>query len=227
MVSIQRGGEHLKGQVLPITYQVAKSFLLPRHYSGRMPSVTWAFGWYIENELTAVCTFGKPASNSLCKGICGKEYSRKVYELNRLCRIDELKKPLSQFVATCLRMLSGMDLIIVSYSDTGMHHNGYIYQACNFIYTGKTKKRTDKYTEGNKHSRHYDNNKQNGIRKVRTAKHRYVFIATNRKKFRKEIKSKLNYPQLPYPKGENRNYVLGEYQEPILVYAKSGRAVRR
>ena len=124
---------------------------------------------------------------------------------------------LSQFVSACLRRLKENDWIIVSYSDTGMYHNGYIYQACNFLYTGKTKERTDKWTDGNKHSRHYDNNKQGEFRKVRTAKNRYVYFCTKNKKLKQEWLSCLKYPILPYPKEANQNYILGEFQKPILV----------
>ena len=75
----------VRGQFSSITYKQAVDFLLPRHYSGRKPSITCSFGYFENNELKAVCTFGKPASNSLCIGVCGKEYSEKVFELNRLC----------------------------------------------------------------------------------------------------------------------------------------------
>ena len=61
-----------------ISYKEAIGFLLPRHYSGRKPSITFSFGYLENNELKAVCTFGKPASNSLCVGVCGKEYSEKL-----------------------------------------------------------------------------------------------------------------------------------------------------
>lgn len=205
------------GEVQQITSREAIEFLLPKHYSGRKPQITKAFGWIINDELVAVCTFGKPASPSLCVGICGKEYSSSVYELNRLCRIEELKEPLSQFVSACLRKLKDDNWIVVSYSDTGMHHNGYIYQACNFIYTGQTKERTDKWTEGNKHSRHYDNAQQGCFRKVRTAKNRYVYFCTKDKRLKQLWINSLNYPILPYPKAENQNYTLGEYMKPILV----------
>lgn len=207
----------MKGEIVFLEHKEAVDFLLPKHYSGRIPPISYAFGWEINNELVAVCTFGKPVSNWLCTGICGEEYSSRVYELNRLCRIDSLEEPLSSFVGGCLRRLSVYNLIIVSYSDTGMNHHGYIYQACNFIYTGATKERTDKYTEGNKHSRHYDNDKQNGLRKVRTSKHRYIFFAMYDKRLKKECKKNLKYPILDYPKGDNSNYVLGEYQEPIVI----------
>lgn len=76
-----------------IDYKVAIDFLLPRHYSGRKPQVKWAFGWYDNDELIAVCTFGKPASPSLCRGVCGEKYSQNVYELNRLCRLDRSAPP--------------------------------------------------------------------------------------------------------------------------------------
>ena len=210
-------GEKMKSDIELITSKEAIDFLLPKHYSGRKPQITKAFGWKINDKLVAVCTFGKPASPQLCNGICGKEHSHSVYELNRLCRIDSLDQPLSHFVSACLRKLKDENWIVVSYADTGMNHNGYIYQACNFLYTGRTKERTDKWTEGNKHSRHYDNDKQGEYRKVRTAKNRYVYFCTRDRKLKKNWMLNLKYPIEPYPKEPNSNYILGEYQQPILV----------
>lgn len=207
----------MKGEIRYLTYQQAVEFLLPRHYSGRVPSISKAFGWYINDQLVAVCSFGKPASPSLCVGVAGKEYSQNVYELNRLCRVENLTEQLSSFVAGCLRRLLVENWIIVSYADTDMNHNGYIYQATNFIYTGATKARTDKYTEGNKHSRHYSNDDQNGKRKVRSSKHRYIYFATRDKKLKNKWKKELRYSVEPYPKGNNDNYKLGTYLEPKLV----------
>jgi hypothetical protein len=209
----------MTGEVRILEYQEAVDFLLPKHYSGRIPSISIAFGWFIDNELVAVCSFGKPASPSLCKGIAGDENSANVYELNRLCRIDNLDEQLSAFVSACLRRLRSKNWIVVSYSDTEMGHNGFIYQACNFIYTGKTKERTEKYTEGNKHSRHYSNDNQSGLRKVRSAKHRYVYFATYDKKMKKIWSESLRYETSDYPKGNNRNYTLGEYLQPKVIQA--------
>lgn len=50
-----------------IDAKTATDFLLPRHYSGRRPQISIAFGLYIDNKLNAVCTFGKPASPVLWK----------------------------------------------------------------------------------------------------------------------------------------------------------------
>lgn len=204
-------------QISAISYKEACDFLLPRHYSGRKPVISRAFGWYIDGHLKAVCTFGKPASPALCKGIMSGEYINNVFELNRLCREDDLEEQLSEFVGACLRELRKENWIVVSYADTGMNHNGYIYQACNFIYTGKTKKRTDKYTEGNKHSRHYNNEIQNGKRKIRTSKHRYIYFCTNSKILKREWISKLAYNVESYPKSENKNYILGEYMNVEVI----------
>lgn len=207
----------MRGDVLYINYAVAIDFLLPRHYSGRVPQISVAFGWFIDKKLVAVCTFGKPASNSLCEGLMGKEFSSSVYELNRLCRIESLNDPLSCFVSACLRRLRVNNWVIVSYADTEMLHHGYIYQACNFLYTGMTKARTDKYTEGNKHSRHYTKEENSHLRKIRSSKHRYIFFCTYDKKLKKIWRNSLKYKTYPYPKGDNQNYILGEFLKPRII----------
>jgi len=206
-------------KVRRISYQCAIEFLLPKHYSGRKPQIKWAFGWFDDNnELLAVCTFGKPASNSLCRGVCGDEYSQNVYELNRLCRLDREMPQLSQFVSKCLRELKKENVIIISYSDTAMNHHGYIYQACNFLYTGFTAQRTDKYTEPGKHSRHYKNEEQNGYRKIRSSKHRYIYFCTSDKKLKKAWREALRYEIKDYPKGDNNpDYKLGDYLKDNII----------
>ena len=176
----------------------------------------------------AVCTFGKPATNSLCVGVCGKEYSESVYELNRLCRVDEWGEPLSQFVGSCLRRLRSANWIIVSYSDTAMNHHGYIYQACNFLYTGLTKERTDQFAPGGAHSRHAKEQDQGQYRTVRSAKHRYIYFCTYDKKRKKKWLEALQYPVLGYPKGDNSpDYVLGSFINPTIISVETGEAVER
>ena len=192
-----------------IDYKTAVDFLLPRHYSGRIPSISYAYGWYCENELKAVCTFGKSASPKPCEGVCGKRWSKYVLELNRLCRVDDWHEPLSKFVSWCLRQLAKINVIVISYSDTAMNHHGYIYQACNFIYTGITKERTDKYSDG-KHPRHYNKDEQSEYRRIRSSKHRYVYFCTNNKHLKKQWVKDFKWEIKPYPKGNNNeDYVLG------------------
>lgn len=199
-----------------IDYKTAVEFLLPRHYSGRKPQIKWAYGYFEGETLKAVLTIGKPASNSLCKGVCGEEHANKVYELNRLCVDGEMNIPLSQFVAYCLSDLKSENIILISYADTDMNHVGTIYKATNWLYTGKTPARTDKYTEGNRHSRHYDKTAVEEFRKVRSSKHRYIYFCTSRS-MKKLLMYSLRYNVQPYPQGSSGHYILGEYQQPKII----------
>ena len=192
-----------KYKVLSIESSQTYDWLLNKHYAKRIPSISFAFGLYEDQILRGVMTIGKPASPSLCDGICGKDFSKYVYELNRLCVDDNLEKnTLSFFVGKCLKLIPE-NMILVSYADTSMNHNGYIYQATNWIYTGSTKERTDIGFEDGTHYRHYSKDIDYSIRKFRSSKHRYVFfIGSKRKLFRKN----LNYKIEDYPKGQNQKY---------------------
>lgn len=171
------------------------------HYAHRVPSISHAFGWVENGELHAVLTIGKPASPFLCRGIAGNENASKVFELNRICAKESLSIPLSQFVSMCLKNLPD-DLIIVSYADRGQNHNGTIYQATNFLYTGATKERTDIACDG--HSRHYEKADSYPNRVHRSSKHRYVTFTG--KKLKKLGPNILNYPISPYPKETSQRY---------------------
>lgn len=175
------------------------------HYARRVPSISFAYGWVNDEtrELEAVLAIGKPASNALCEGVCGKEYKQFVYELQRICAKDTLSIPLSSFVGKVLN--SCPNFILVSYADTAMGHYGTIYQATNWIYTGATRARTDIAT--GKHSRHYEKNPDGNYpdRVARSSKHRYIFF-TGEKRFKKALRKLLKYPAFPYPKGEGQRY---------------------
>lgn len=211
-----------------IAYDEAVAFLLPRHYSGRKPVVSKAFGLIEDGVLQAVITYGKPASPSVCVGICGKEYSGNVYELNRMCRSDEYRKPLSHFVSATLRMLKPLDWIVVSYSDTAMNHHGYVYQACNFLYTGTSAPHADKYVpDGSGHNRHAESFdvRKDEFSVERSIKHRYVYFCTKSKRLKREWMNSLRYPVLPYPKGDNSNYELGRFIGKTVVNNATGETI--
>ena len=194
--------------VKPIKSTQCREWLLYKHYAKRMCSISYSFGLFGNKELLGIMTIGKPASNSLCIGVCGKENSKYVFELNRLCVNDNLpKNTLSFFVGQCLKVLPKM--ILVSYADTSMNHNGYIYQATNWIYTGLSAKRTEKYDIENphKHSKTVTESKKNiklGTRN-RPQKHRYIYFIGNKAE-KKYFRKCLNYEILPYPKGQNKRY---------------------
>jgi len=181
-------------------------WLLKKHYAHRIPSISYAFGLYENGVLRGVCTFGTPASHTLCIGLAGEKWSKSVIELNRLVVECSEINITSWFVSRCLTFFRGVGPLVVSYADTGQGHVGKIYQACNFLFTGTTKERTDINTGEGKHSRHYDKNQDySENRKTRTAKHRYIYIA-GLKKYKKKLLAAVNYPILPYPKGETKRY---------------------
>ena len=196
-----------KYTVRSIAKHLCKEWLLHKHYAKRIPSISYAFGLFDDN-LIGICTFGSPPSRALCVGVCGKENAEKVFELNRLCVNDDLEKNvLSYFVSSCLNLLK-KNLILVSYADTSMNHNGYIYQATNWIYTGLSAKRTERYDINNPNRHSKSVTEQKGINykdlaiRERPQKHRYIYFTGNKKKWLK----KLNYKIEPYPKGQNKRY---------------------
>lgn len=213
--------------VREITYELSKDLILNYHYAHRMPSISRVFGLFgdsefFENyELIGICSIGKPVSNTLCFGICGEEYSEKVLELNRLfVKGEQPKNTTSWFLGQVLKKLKEDDLILVSYADTAMNHNGYIYQATNWIYTGITPSRTDVYVGGGKHTRHMPSDDSNNhLRTVRSSKHRYVYFTG---KSKKTYLKKLNYKVQPYPKGKNKNYDKGDSLKTEIINTASG-----
>ena len=195
-----------KYSVKSIDSYLCKDWLLNKYYAKRIPSISYSFGLFDKN-LIGVLTIGKPASPSLCDGVCGKDNSKYVFELNRLCVNDNLEKNvLSFFVSSCLKMLP--KLIIVSYADTAQNHHGYIYQATNWFYTGLSSKAKDKKLIGsNKHGRHNNAYEQDGDYEFveRSRKHRYIYFTGNKRE-NKKLLNELNYKIQPYPKGENKRY---------------------
>lgn len=183
---------------------IVRDWCIKYHYAKRVPVISFAYGWVNdEGELQAVLAIGKPPSNAVCEGVCGKENKHHVYELQRICAKDTLEIPLSKFVGEVLRSLP--NLVLVSYADTAMNHVGYIYQATNWLYTGATRARTDIATKG--HSRHYEKAESYPERVVRSSKHRYVTF-TGEKRFKKALRKNLRWATESYPKGENKNYVI-------------------
>jgi predicted ATP-dependent Lon-type protease len=191
-------------KVLPIKSEETYSWILHKHYAKRLPSISYAFGLYENNELRGIVTFGMPASNSLCEGVCGVENKHLVLELNRLCLQENTKNEASFLVSNAIKLLP-KPRIIVSYADTAQGHVGYVYQATNFLFTGTTKERTDMDAGEGKHSRH---GTDPTVRKFRSAKHRYIYIHGSKTQKAKLLKE-LNYEIQQYPKGEIKRYDSG------------------
>ena len=182
-----------------------------------------AFGLYENGQLVGVVTYGIPASPALCMGICGKEYSDKVLELNRVCLLDNTKIQASFLVANSIKLLP-KPTIVVSYADTGKGHVGYVYQATNFIYTGLSANRVDWTVKGleHKHSKTLsDGMTLESIKEKygddfyyteRSRKHRYIYFHGDKRQ-KKTMKNLLKYQIEPYPKGDSSRYDSGDAVE--------------
>lgn len=215
-------------EVRSIKPEESHDWLLRIHYAKRIPPISHAFGLYADLELVGVVTYGVPSSSPLRGGIAGEGNADKVMELNRLCFAEPIKNGPSMLVARSLQMLPS-PLIVVSYADTEQGHVGYVYQACNFIYTGLSAKRTDWKVRGMEHlhgqtiadmSRSAAGGEK-GARagfmrekfgddfylEDRARKHRYIFIRGNKYE-RAAITQSLLYPVEAYPKGDTTRYAI-------------------
>ena len=201
-----------------------KEWFKQKHYAKRIPSVSHCFGLYKNNFLIGVCSYGRPVAHTLVKFAFNGSYQDIFLELNRLVVDDGLEKNvLSYFVSNTLKLLPNPS-IVVSYADTSLGHHGYIYQACNFIYTGLSAKRTDYKVKGLEHlhsaslmdhaGRGLAKGKIHKLREIygdklylvdRPRKHRYFYLLGTRKE-KHIMRSKLAYSVLPFPKGNNKRY---------------------
>lgn len=179
-------------EVARILYEDTKDMILNIHYAHRMPSISYAFGLFKEGRLVGVCTYGKPASPSLCVGIAGKKNRDIVWELNRLVLRNNAKNEASYFVCQTLKKMPRPS-IIVSYADTAQKHQGTIYKASNFMFTGTTKARTDMAGKNGKHSRHHLGDRTKRV--PRSAKHRFVKLLGSKVE-RKNLLKELNYKEI-------------------------------
>ena len=180
--------------------------------------------------MVGVCTYGRPVAHSLVKGAFSGEFQELFLELNRLCVNEGLdKNALSFFVSKTLSKIP-KPKVIVSYADTSQNHNGYIYQATNWIYTGLSAKRKDYVVRGMEklHSASImdlvgRSDKSGHIKKVeelkkkfgeenvytidRPRKHRYFYFLGSKSDI-KNMRRLLAYDVLDYPKGENKRYII-------------------
>lgn len=200
-------GRSTERHVERITRTDVKPFIMEIHYARRMPCITDAFGLYEGGQLIGIVTYGIPASHHLCIGIAGEENARNVLELNRLVILPEYNgdNRASYLVSHSLKMLPS-GTFVVSYADTAWTHVGYVYQACNFLYTGLSAKRRDSYQPTGLHPRAYDKNHHSELMQTRSQKHRYVYLIGD-KRTRKRMRNELKYPVYDkYPKGDEQRY---------------------
>lgn len=103
------------------------------HYLANAGRGGTAYGAYLNGELIAVCVF-----SSLSRQNLPHDYSA-TKDLSRLCIHPDYQKPNfgSWFVSRCIKQLPESIKTIISYCDTTFDHDGALYKACNFTYSGE------------------------------------------------------------------------------------------
>jgi len=201
--------------VKQIESKLTYPFLLDIHYAKRIPSISYAFGLYDNEELIGVVTYGTPPSSPMRKGLLGENYADKVIELNRLCLKYNRKNEASFLVGQSLKVIE-RPKAIVSFADIAHDHLGIVYQATNFIYCGLSAKRTDWQIKGKEHLHGITiadefrgvPNRAKAIRAKygddfklvpRSRKHRYVYFIGSKTE-KRHMLNNLKYKIMDYPK---------------------------
>lgn len=192
---------------------IAQAMVVENHYLHRKAPAMFSYGLYEGDDLLGVIIYGKPASYTLCIGVCGPDESSNVIELTRLwIRDDTLFNSESFFIGATLRMLPIQYDIVVSYAEIGAGHRGVVYQSTNWLYTGMSDRHALWMLDGKPvgHARHrFDEWGGEAGAKIhfgdrmtryeRPRKHRYVMLRGSKTR-RKELRKKLRYKTQPYPK---------------------------
>lgn len=134
-------------RIEPCRREDIRDFVEKWHYSKSINGVKskYCFRLLDSNEfgaeLIGAAVFGEPATRGIdTHYVKGK--ARSVLELRRLCCIDDTPKNTeSYFIGQCLRWLKKNTdyTMIISYSDLTYGHEGTIYKASNFVYSGQIK----------------------------------------------------------------------------------------
>jgi hypothetical protein len=211
-----------KYYIKSIDKYLVKEWLLHKHYLKRMTTFTYQFGLFEKDVLVGVITFGNAIPLTMKKSLFGEKYMNCVYELNRLCTNDNLDKNANSYFVSEVFKLLPKPLIIVSYADKSIGHNGYIYQATNFMFTGESHTQLDWKLKGKEHihSRTLMDEfafQENRVEKLkekygdmlyqvrREPKYRYVYILAD-KRIKKQIMQDKLFQIQKYPKGDNIKY---------------------
>jgi len=121
--------------VRPMAPAEVYKWMIEKHYLHREPRAKFAFGLFKNEQMVGACTYGMPPI------LLNKKFDPwPCFELNRVALIEHEEKNLvSYFVAQSLKMFPVTPAIVISFADPNVGHAGTIYQALNFIYTGRSR----------------------------------------------------------------------------------------
>ena len=207
-----------------ISRRWAKPFVEKHHYTKSIGKVSLAFGLFNEDtlvkrgffeepKLTGVITYGQVSARDLAQSIFygGNQYN--CWEFLRMAVLDAEKYPRSKFISKTIKHIKRYHQEIkclVSFADQTEGHFGYVYQASNWLYCGKTGKKYHYKHDGKRINKRvaFDRAKQMGLTEKQFVKEFGWQKITELPKFRyiypldKRIVLKLKV--LDYPKAKIR-----------------------
>jgi len=137
--------------VVEISYEKAKEIILRFEWLRSMGTTERSFALLLDGELAGVCCFGRTGGTDTARSVCGEEWAQYVVTLCRGACCHWAHKNAASYLisAACKQMAnSGRTTkngrvvlpayIFVAYSDTDAGEIGTVYQACNWLYCGKT-----------------------------------------------------------------------------------------
>ena len=167
------------------------------HYSKSLPaSKLIRYGVFEEGKFIGVIIFSRGASPHL--GSFLNLDQTEICELTRIA-LDKHSTPVSQLVAACLKMLKQNSpglRCIVSFADPKEGHKGGIYQAGNWVYTGKSNPVVEYFIDGRwMHTRNAYHNPQRPFAPKRTMPGKFRYLYPLDKNLRRKLaKLALQYP---------------------------------
>ena len=197
-----------KATVRQIDYHTAEKIILEYEWLGTMPTYcTHYFGIYFNGICGGVVVFGIGIPKNVLEDICGKEHLPDVRVLTRgACVYWTPVGSATKLIGNSLKLLKKDGYkIVVAYSDVRAGEIGTIYQACNFLYNGSSFGGSEVLVNGKWRTRMPRIIKEKKLdtknlpTRKRSLKHRYIYLMGTKKEI-KELKRKLRYKILPYPK---------------------------
>ena len=195
-----------KYKIKSIDKKLANLIQIKNHYLKTHASCTQAFGLFEDEDLIGVILYGNPTAPTTNK-ICGNAHIKDVVEITRLwVKDDTPKNTESFFIGRTLKLVNKP--IVVAFADPEAGHIGTVYQASNFLYTGKSNRggKVISIKNNNIHNKtlwkQYKTAKkirevfgdENVYYKEYVTKHRYVYFKN------KKLINKLIYKSESYPK---------------------------
>lgn len=180
--------------------EMVKNIVEENHYSHAMPqAIKYRFSLYYEKELKGVAVFSVPANRFAITSIFEDETQHVGIELSRFFTYDDTPNNFESYCLTkCFDYIkhnTEFD-VIISYADPNFGHAGYLYQALNGLYIGKTApevrymyqgklltRRSLGRRKGESEAEHAKRIIEDGAKKIKMeGKYKYLFFTCNKKR---------------------------------------------